>query len=147
MIDDGRQVVVAGLPAELRANEVRFRHHLDGVAAPPRSDPALEIAPGDLLDRVEHLLDRVAAAVAAIDDEVFPAGAQVAKRCEVRPHQIGDVDVVAHAGPVHGRIVVAEDLDEGADAERGLGRDLDEQRRLRGRLPVSALGSAPATLK
>ena len=50
------------------------------------------------------------------------------------------MDIVAHAGTVLGGIVVAVDFDEGADAERDLGGDLDEQRRFRGGLAVAAAG-------
>ena len=40
--------------------------------------------------------------------------------------QIGDMDVIANAGAVRGRIVGAEHVDLGALAKRGLDRDLDE---------------------
>ena len=50
------------------------------------------------------------------------------------PHQIGDMNVVAHAGAIGCRIVGAVQLHLGPQPDRSLGRDLDDVGRLSGRL-------------
>ena len=61
--------------------------------------------------------------------------------------QVGDLDVVAHAGAVAGRIVLAEDIHVGETAERRLYAALDQVGGVRGRLAQPPMRVAPATLK
>ena len=46
----------------------------------------------------------------------------------MRAHEIGDMNIVADAGAVGRRIVGAENLELGAQAERRFDRDLDQMR-------------------
>src|SRR5262245_57137462 len=77
--------------------------------------------------------------VAAIEGLVLPARAQMAERGGVRSAEIADVDVVADAGSVGGRIVGAEDIEAWPHPERCLDRDLDKVRGAEGRLPGAQL--------
>ena len=56
----------------------------------------------------------------------------------MRAHEIADVDIVANAGAIRRRVVGAEDLELGPQAERGFHRDLDEMGSSFGRLPGAA---------
>ena len=65
----------------------------------------------------------------------------------MRVDEVADLNVVAHARPVAGRIVLAENLYLLMQPERGLDAALDEMGGVRRRLTEPPLGSAPATLK
>ena len=57
----------------------------------------------------------------------------------MRRGQVADVDIIADAGPVGGRIIGAVDRDMVALADRRLDRDLDQVRRALADLPRAAL--------
>jgi hypothetical protein len=59
---------------------------------------------------------------------------------QVGAGEVVDVDVVAHAGAVGGRVVGAVDAHAGAQAQRGLAGDLHEVRVVRGRLADPRVG-------
>src|SRR5690606_6069977 len=79
----------------------------------------LEIASRYAPDRVDHLADGIAVPVAAIGDERALPLPQMLKRQAVRGDQIADMDVVAYACPVRGRVSGSVDGHAGALAERG----------------------------
>ena len=53
--------------------------------------------------------------------------------------EVADLDVVAHAGAVAGRVILAENVHARIDAERRLHAALDQMRRVRRRLAESSL--------
>ena len=80
-------------------------------------------APTTRFRRRDDLADREAAAVPEIADQRL-VGPRIARRGgldrpRVRVGQVGDMDVVAQAGPVRGRVVVAEDRQVGRAFRRG----------------------------
>ena len=81
------------------------------AGSPARRGPDLDgdVDAGDLAAHLDHLADREAGPVAQVVDAVL-AGTGGPQRAQVRVGQVGDVDVVPDAGPVRGRVVVAEDL-------------------------------------
>ena len=130
---------MARRPAELRPRDRGIGDHSRHVAGPARSLDHGEIDAGDAADRIDHLADREAVAIAAIGDEARPAGPQIGERVGMGIGEVADMDVVAHAGAI-GRVVIsAEDLDLRALAERGLAGDLDEMGGALGRLARAAL--------
>jgi hypothetical protein len=71
----------------------------------------------------------------------------VAQRLDMRPGEVGDVDVVPQARTVPRVVILAEHRDLPPLAERGLAGDLDEVGGAGGALAARPAGSAPATLK
>ena len=78
-----------------------------GVARAPRGLDHGHLVTRHLVDRVEHLPHRVPRAAAQVDDVVL-AGHPDGQRPYVRVGEVDDVDVVADAGAVLGRVVGAE---------------------------------------
>src|SRR5687767_3379464 len=78
--DNRVEIVELRLPAEQGANTLRAGHDRSRIAGPPLRQLDLEILAGDALDRIDHLQDRVAASIAAIERRAYPAVAQVAER-------------------------------------------------------------------
>ena len=126
---------------------VRRGHNLRGIAFAPRRDLDLEIDASHALDGIDHLQHRKAMTVAAIGGQRRPAAAQMAQRIGMCAGKIADVNIVANAGAVRRRIVVAEDVELCAQAKRCFDRDLDQVRRRPPDCPARQSGSAPATLK
>ena len=96
------------------------------IARPPRADTERDGRPDHGLGRLDDLADREAAAVAEVADErlVRPGIARRGRldRPQVRVGEVRDVDVVAQARPVGGRIVVAEDRSARSCLRRRRGR-------------------------
>jgi len=82
--------------------------------------------------RIEHLQNRIAAAIAAIGNQTVPATAQISQRLKVGRDQIGDVDVIANAGAITGWIVGSKDIDMATLSKSCLIGDLDEMGGARG---------------
>src|SRR5690348_8658913 len=80
MARDRREVIELRLPAEQRADAVRFRHDLRRVAGAARRRIDPEIDARHALDRVDHLEHREAAAVAAVERGRSSAVAQIGER-------------------------------------------------------------------
>ena len=95
------------------------------VAGAARADPDRDGAAGDPLGGGEDLAHAVARAAAEVVGLEL-AGDEAGEGGEVDRAEVRDVDVVAHAGAVLGRVVVAEDLDPGAEARGGLEDEGDE---------------------
>ena len=143
-----REIVVPGPPAELGANAVGLRHDGGRIAGAAGRERDLEIDARDRLHDVDHLEHRVAAAVAAIERQAAAAAAQMVEGDEMGVGEVADLDVVAHAGAVGGRIIGAEHLDVRAVAERRLGGDLDEMGGVRPSIgPERPRGSAPGDVE
>ena len=100
-------------------------------------------------DPVEHLLDRRADAGTQVDGGRGTAGTEVVDGGDVGLGQVVDVDVVANAGAVGRRIVVAEQL-QSMSPSQGNPKDQGDQVRVSGLCPSSPCrpsGLAPAALK
>src|SRR5262249_43055414 len=104
--------------AEPRARPRRVGDERGRVARPPRPDPHRDIAAGDAAGDVDQLAHRPAASGADVERTAGAAADQVAPRAYVRVGEVADVDVVANAGAVRGRIVVAEDRESRDVARR-----------------------------
>ena len=97
------------------------------IAGPPVGEAELRRAPEALADGARHLEHRVAGAGA--DVEALAAGQRRAlERQHVHLGEVADVDVVAHAGAVGGRVIVAEHVDRDARPGRALKDDGDQVR-------------------
>src|SRR4051812_21523940 len=101
-MDDAVEVVVARPPTQLRADAVGLGHDLCRIARPARRDADLEIHARNLPDDIDDLLNRVAAAIAAVQGQAAAAAAEVVERHEMSVDEVADLDVVAQAGPVRG---------------------------------------------
>ena len=134
LADDSFEVIALRSPAQHLANAVGAGDDRSGVAgaAPDAIDG--EVDPGDALDDVDDLLDRGAVAIAAVAYQGRPAAPEIGERRHVGVDQVGDLDVVAHAGSVSRRIVFAEYFEAPMSPQRGLHPALDQMRRVRRRL-------------
>src|SRR5215203_4807184 len=118
--DDLAQIVALRPPAELGADAVGARHDRRRVAGPPARDHDREIDARDLLHHVDDLEDRVALAVAAVEGQALAAAAQVFEGDHVGVGKVADLDIVAHARAVLGRIIRAEHFYARTVAKGGL---------------------------
>src|SRR4051812_19434116 len=123
--DDAGQVGVLRRPPQVRPDPVAGGDELRRVPAPPRPHLDRHGGTGDLPDGVHDLLHGEAGAVAEVVDAVF-AGGRCRQGQQVRVGEVLDVDVVADAGAVRGRVVLAVDGEVVARARRDLQRDRDE---------------------
>src|SRR5690349_4567876 len=106
--DDHAQILILRLPAKLAFDFVGTGDQDRWIAGATWSNPHRDIFAGDLPRGFDHFEDAVA--VAAATEVVDPAtGHRV--ECEyVRASEIDHVDVVAQAGAVRCRVIVAVDL-------------------------------------
>jgi hypothetical protein len=104
--DDLAQVGLGRVPAKLAARLVGGGDRGRGVAGPPGRHLDRDREAGYLAGRVDDLLVAVAVAVAEVVDLV-PAWPDRRQGEQVGGGQVGDVNVVADAGAVRGRVVVA----------------------------------------
>src|SRR5688572_7952333 len=137
---DGVQLVVLRRPLEQLAHAVALGDQAGRVARAARLFADVEFGAGDALHAVEYLAHAVAMPVTHVGRERIAAGPQVIQGVEMRAGEIGDVNVVAYAGAVRGRVVRAEHRQLTALADRVFGRHLDEQRGLGRGLADAALG-------
>src|SRR5256884_635284 len=138
--DDGIEIVEARLPAKLPADALGAGYERRRVSGAARLLAHLEGLARHPLDAGENLPHAVTVSVADVKRGRAAPRAQVLEGVEVRGRQILDVNVVADARAIGRRIVGAEDRDLGSLADRRLAGDLDEQRRIRGRLADAAAG-------
>ncbi len=99
---------------------------LGGSPGAARRDLHGQLVADHALHRVEHLKHRIAAPVAAVQHGRGPARLDVAQGGDVSGGKIADVDIVALAGTVARRVVLAIDLDQRPKPERRLDRDPDQ---------------------
>jgi hypothetical protein len=120
------EVVVPRLPAEPLEDAGVVGHHRRRVARAPPGGGHLERPAEDPGEGCDHLAHREAAAVAAVQGQALAAAGQVLNGLHVGVGEVGDVDEIAHAGAIGGRVVVAEHGDLRAEAERRLAHRLDQ---------------------
>src|ERR1700730_9618755 len=132
--DDRRQLVVLRLPAEHGARAIGAGHELRRIAGAAIGELDFEIDAGHALDSIDDLEHRESLLVTAIQGHRWPSRAQIGEGVQMRPHQVGDVDVIANTGSVRRRIVGAEDLHGRPPPKCGLDRNLDEMGCAFGRL-------------
>src|SRR6201985_3851866 len=123
--DDVAQVRAGRLPAQVTTRLVARGDRRRGVARAPRCQLDRDGVAGALAGRVDYLLDAVAVAVAEVVDLVR-ARLDGVKGEQVRVRQVRDVDVVADAGAVRGRVVVAVHHELVALAAGDLEHDRDQ---------------------
>ena len=112
-------------PAQLAADRLVVGDQRGDVAWPPGPDHGRDRVAGHHPRHLDHLAHRIALADAQI--EGHPALlVERLERQNVGVGQVGDVDVVADAGTVRGRIVVAIDLDVRALAQGHLEHERDQ---------------------
>src|SRR6266513_166994 len=137
---DGIEIVEARLPAKLPADALGAGYERRRISGAARLLAHLEWLARHPLDAGENLPHAVTVSVTDVQRGRAAPRAQVLEGVEVRGRQILDVNVVADARAIGRRIVGAEDRDLGSLADRRLAGDLDEQRRIRGRLADAAAG-------
>ncbi len=76
----------------------------------------------------QYLRNTVAATSAQIPDKARASALKLTERPDVRGCEIGDVDVIADAGPVWSRVVSAKDFERGPCAESRPDGQRDEVR-------------------
>src|SRR6476469_5520015 len=123
--DDDLQVDVFRLPAELVAGAVARRHKRGWIAGAAVLDLGGNGVTGDLPAGLDDLSNREPCATAEVVDAVA-AGLGVFEGEQVCLGEVGDVDVVADAGAVGGRVVLAVDVDRRALTEGDLQDQRDE---------------------
>ena len=98
------------MPAHLGVDALGGADQMRRIAGTTAHDGLLERQAGDLLHLVHDLTHRGALASAHIEHIVLALVTVKILQCgDVRVGEIGDVNVVAHAGAVRSRVVVAED--------------------------------------
>ena len=112
------------MPAQTCADALRRGDEHRRVAVPPRVHLGRDVLTGHRAADVDDLTDRESGSVAEVEDVVLARLTRV-QRQQVGVGQVGDVDVVAYAGPVRRGVVIPEDLDRPRDpAGRGRQRHL-----------------------
>src|SRR5690606_37168062 len=106
-LDNAGEVVMTRLPSQ-RLDPIGPRNDGSGIAWPPGAMLDGKVNAGHTFDGRNHLIDREPAPIDEIDRAALPALAQMLEQQPVCRDQIGDVDIVAHAGAIGGGIVVAE---------------------------------------
>src|SRR6266550_1961851 len=94
------EIVELRRPAKLSAQARAVGDDRCRIAGAAGGEPYSKIAPAHVLDRLDHLEDRGAVPVAAIERFAAAAAAQVRQRRRMRADEVGDVNVVADAGAV-----------------------------------------------
>jgi hypothetical protein len=97
---DNGQVVVVRLPAEPLTNARGAGNDCRGIARAPRADTAGKIRSRGVFDRIDDFQDGVAAAIAAIQGQVFATGAQMLQGVDMGGRKISDLNIIADAGAV-----------------------------------------------
>src|SRR5260370_24116469 len=108
--DDGPQLGIARLPAQLTVDLFRRRHQKRRVAGPAWPFLDRNFFTRDLLDRTNYFADAVTSADAQVVVHALPR-LQLLQSQQVRLGQVVDMDVIAHAGAVRRRVIAAEHLD------------------------------------
>ena len=139
LTDDPFEIVPLGPPTQDLANAIGARDDRGRITRAPPDLVNRKIDPGHALDDVDDLLDGRAVPIAAIADQGRPAAPEIGERGHMGVDQVGDVDVVAHAGAVSRRIVLAEYVEAPMSPQRGLHPALDQVRRIWRRLAQAPL--------
>ena len=105
MLHDRVEIVELRRPAELRAQAPAVGDDRGRIACAAAGEPHGKVAPAHALDRLDHLQNRGAVPIAAVERLAFAAAAQMPQRRQMGAREIGDMDVIADAGAV-GRVVV-----------------------------------------
>ena len=133
VLDDRRQIGVARPPAQLAVSLAGGGHQLGRIARPPWRHMGQQAPPGDRLGGFDHLLHRIAGAVAQVVDQrlagglaALPQAQQALQPQHVGIGQITDMDVVADAGAIRRRIVIPEDLQIGTLAAHHIEHQRDQ---------------------
>src|SRR5215510_2203544 len=108
--DDFVQVIVLRLPAEFTFDLFRRSNQDRRISGPARLFDGWDAVSRDLSRGLDHLADGITVAASKIVDHLVPV-LEIFKRKQVRRHEIRDVDVVADAASIRGRIIGAENAD------------------------------------
>jgi hypothetical protein len=98
------------------------------IARPAWTDMHRHVAIGDTAHAIDDLAHRPAVAGAEVERRTRRPVGQRAQRRDMRRRQVGDVNVIAHARAVWGRIIIAEDGEAVVGPRRGVE---DERYRVR----------------
>jgi hypothetical protein len=126
------KAVVGRLPTQDVTDAVGAGDKGGGITGPARGIGDRQGIADHLFDRTQDLADGEATAVSAVHQQVAAVGNQMTERQDMGVGQIGNVDIVADAGTVRGRIIGAVDGNPIPQAESRLNRDLDQVGRRRG---------------
>ena len=126
--NDEPEVVVARRPVHACAQARGVADEDRRIARTARAVADVEVDPRFPAHRLEDRPDRVAAAIAAVEHAARGPALEVPEDGQMDVGEIGDMDVVAHAGPVRRVVVGAEHGHRIARSRRRLAGDLDEVR-------------------
>ena len=106
--DDVIEAFVARFPSEFISNPAGIGDKYRRVAGTSSFCPGRNRMAGDLPRGLDDLADRITAAVAQIIGRIASAIEQGLQRQQVRPGEVGDMDIVAQAGTVRRGVILAE---------------------------------------
>lgn len=125
MKNDGRKIIIAGIPPEQRCNLLGMRNNARGIARPSWSNSNRKVDAGCSFDRVNHFQNGKSAAISAVERQRWRAGSQVPKRLRVCAHEIADADIVADTSAIRRRVILPIYLQLISFADRGFNRNFD----------------------
>ena len=117
------------------------------IAGTARTHEHGNIVTGDIASAVDDFTHRSPTAGAQIERRAFCTIEQRAHRFDVGVRQIGHMDVIAHAGAIRGRVIVAEYREAFTFSNCHLEYEWDSMGFRNMNLPISPSGSPPAALK
>src|SRR5215472_3314355 len=104
--------------AKFLANFIACRHQYGGIPSPARRDVRADRSAGYLTCRIDDLLNGEPLAVAKIVKAA--AALEGVQSQDMRPRKIDDMDIIANARPITGRVVISKNGDLFALSERNL---------------------------
>ena len=126
--DDGVDVRVLHLPPELGHGLGRVRIQRGRIAGATRGERVRHLETADLLHRADHFEDGGGLARAEVVEALRAGRLKLREDRDVCAAQVVDVDVVAQAGAVRRRVVVAKDLQGWAASGGRIDRQRDKVR-------------------
>src|SRR5262249_25566762 len=132
---------------ERRADAIHTCHERGWISGTPRRDLYRKVASACSPHGVDNLEYRSAAPVTAVECRAGAAATQIGKRRRMSLNQVADMNVVADAGAVGGRIVSAEHLQLRTLADGCLAGDLYQVRRSCSRLTGAHPGIRPRDIE
>ena len=112
------EVGIAPLPAEPIARLTGIGNKIRRIAGSAWADLHGNIAVADSASDVDEFTHRPTAAGADIECRVVGATDECAQCCDMRVGKIADMDIIARAGAICGRIVITEDRETLAVSSR-----------------------------
>src|SRR5690606_30784406 len=110
-------------PTQQPPGQARVGVDLGDIPGPAIDDLVRDLPARRALERAHQFQHAHPAAGAEVDRRASIAALQVLDRVDVGPRQVDDMDVVAYAGAIHGRVVTTEHLQALAATDRHLANE------------------------